>query len=293
MPCTITRVEASRRMLKRHLLRGEVRPRSGRGGGSYRRKLDDLLCCLPRVRPGLDAVLLEDLAAFLLAGPTKSDHQRQLHLQVVASVDEALGHLVPARDPAENVHQDALHARVHEDDRERVFDHFGFRPAADVAKVRRPSARTLHEVEGAHAEPRAVADDPDLAVERYICEPALFRLDLVRVALDDATIVLFQILVPPRGVLVNFELRFARDHLTVFRHDQWVDLGGQGIELGNGAIELLDDRAERPRQLAKARVVYQLCQLEFHWSAPGIRIETRNRLGRFFGHLLDVDAALG
>src|SRR5262249_46977904 len=56
----------------------------------------------------------------------------------------------------------------------------------------RPPPRPLDHVQGAHAEPCTVADDADLAVERYVREVPLLRFDLVGVALKHAAVPLLQ-----------------------------------------------------------------------------------------------------
>src|SRR5713226_3943166 len=98
MPWTITRVEASRRMLISKSRPGRRSPR----------ELDDLLRRLPRVGAGLDAVGLQDRPALLLIRSTHPHHQRQLHLQVVARGHQSTRYLIAPCDAAEDVHQHAL-----------------------------------------------------------------------------------------------------------------------------------------------------------------------------------------
>src|SRR6266550_18982 len=182
MPWTRTFVEESRRMVKRPLP-----PQVGSLDASldtYPRQFDDLFRRLPTAHAWLDAILAEDLAPLLLARPAHSDHERKLHVQVVARRDDAHRDLVATRDPAEHVDHDSLDLRVHEDHCQCVLDHLGLGAAADIAEVRGSSARALHQVESAHAQTGSVADDPDVAIERDISQVALLRLDLVRVAFE-------------------------------------------------------------------------------------------------------------
>src|ERR1700719_3706640 len=160
MPWTMTRVEASRRMLILvHLptvWEGRNRaaiPGGGRSIDRRAREFDDLLRRLPCVRARLDSVLLEDGAALLLARAAHAHDERELHAQVVLRGHEPAGDLVATRDAAEDVHEHALHARVHKDHAERVLDHLCPSAAADVAEVGRVAAGALHQVEGAHAQP--------------------------------------------------------------------------------------------------------------------------------------------
>src|SRR6266545_2296185 len=82
------------------------------------RELDDLLRPLPSADAGLDPVLLQDLAALLLARAAHAHDQGQIHLQVVARSDPAPRHLVATRDAAADVDQHALDLWIHEDDGE-------------------------------------------------------------------------------------------------------------------------------------------------------------------------------
>ena len=245
----------------------------------------------PSVDARLDAVSLEDLATLLLVGSAQAHDQRQLHVQVVAGGDDPFRHLIAARYAAEHVDYDALDLRVHEDHRQGILDHLGLRPAADVTEVGGPAARTLHEVQRAHAQSGAVADDPDVAVERNIGEAALFGFDLVRVPLDQSAVFLLEVLVAPGGVVIDLELGVAGDHVALLGDDKRVDLGGQGVIVGNRAIELFDHGHQRTREVAQPRIENQLRQFEVERSSPRIRIQPGDRIGRIIGHLLDVHAS--
>src|SRR2546430_13068843 len=166
MPWTRTFAEESRRMLMQPLADGysptrpSADPPGERGGeisipcslDSYSGQFDDLFRRLPTAHAWLDAILAEDLAPLLLACPAHSDHERKLHLQVVARRDDAHRDLVAARDPAEHVDHDSLDLRVHENHRQCVLDHLRLGAPADIAEGCVSSARALHQVERVHAE---------------------------------------------------------------------------------------------------------------------------------------------
>src|SRR5207302_10225551 len=208
------------------------------------------------------AVLQQDLPTLLLACPAHPHDKRDLHHQVVARSDDTLRDLVPARDPTEDVDQDAFDFGVHQDHGQRVLDDLGLGPPTDVAEVRRLTASALYEVERAHTQARAVADDPDVSVEGDVGEVALFRFDLVRVTLEHGAVAFFEFLVPPGRVVVDLQLRVAGDHVAVAGYHQRVDLGDQRVVVGYGAGELFDQRRQRPGKLAQARVVDELRKLE-------------------------------
>src|SRR3954453_19631861 len=84
-------------------------------------------------------------------------------------VDDAVGYRVARGDAAEHVDEHALDLRVPEDDVQAVRHHLRGGTAADVEEVRRLDPADLRagvrdDVQCAHDQPRAVADDADLAV---------------------------------------------------------------------------------------------------------------------------------
>src|ERR1700704_2420844 len=114
MPWTMTRVP-----LWRRIAISRAAPSSG--------QLHDLLGGLPAAGGGRDTVLLEDGAALLLVCSREPDDQRKTHAPAGAGLDQPPSHLVPACDPAEDVHQDAAHFGIHQDHGERVLDHLRLR----------------------------------------------------------------------------------------------------------------------------------------------------------------------
>src|SRR5207253_1756318 len=80
-------------------------------------------------------------------------------------LDDAVRHVVAARDAAEDVEEDRAHAGVGGDDPERGHDLLGIRAAADVEKVGRLTAVVLDQVHRRHREPRAVDAAADGAVQ--------------------------------------------------------------------------------------------------------------------------------
>ena len=109
-----------------------------------------------------------------------------LRLEHLQRLDDAAGDRVAGGDPAEHVHEHAADGRVAEDDLQPVGHHVGRGAAADVEEVGRLHAaellaRVRDDVERAHHETGAVADDPDLAVELDVVEALRLGLGLERV----------------------------------------------------------------------------------------------------------------
>ena len=149
--------------------------------------------------------------------------------------DDAVGDGVAGGDPAEDVDEDALHGRVAQDDVQPVGHDLGRGAAADVEEVGRLDAAELltgvgDDVQGAHDQAGAVADDADLAVELDVVEVLLLGRGLERVGgggvLERGVLGL-----PEVGVLVEGDLGVEREDGAVGRLGQRVDLDQRGVLL--------------------------------------------------------------
>ena len=98
-----------------------------------------------------------------------------------ARLEQAAGHLVAARDAAEDVDEDRPDARVREDQPQRGSHLVGSRATADVEEVGRLAAGALDQVHGRHGQSRAVDHAADGAVEADEAEALRARLDVDRV----------------------------------------------------------------------------------------------------------------
>src|SRR6478752_6751965 len=164
----------------RHLLRG--RELSGAAGRTVHGvdALDERV-----VRLGEDATTLVRVVA------VEADDERlvdgvAVRRDELERLDDAVGDLVARGDAAEHVDEDALDGRVAEDDLEAVGHDLRRGAATDVEEVRGLDAAELltgvgDDVEGAHDQARAVADDADLAVELDVVEALLLGRGLERV----------------------------------------------------------------------------------------------------------------
>ena len=93
--------------------------------------------------------LAQQAAPLLVVRAVEPDDERHLRLDLLERLDQALGHLVAARDPAEDVEQHRAHLLVGQDHLDRRDDRVGLRAAAGVEEVRRPAARLGDHVERA------------------------------------------------------------------------------------------------------------------------------------------------
>ena len=155
-------------------------------------------------------------------------------------------------DAAEDVHEHALDLRVVEDHVEAVGHHLGGRAATDVeevgglhAAVRLAGVRD--DVEGAHHEARAVADDADRAVELDVVEALGLGLRLERVG-GLLVLELRVVRVAELGVLVERDLAVERLELVAGQAGQRVDLDEGGVLLD----EDLPQRSARWRRPARS-----------------------------------------
>src|SRR5919202_287119 len=69
--------------------------------------------------------------------------------------------------------------------------------------------------------------------------------------------------------------------IPMSRDDQGVDLGGHGVPLGNGTVQLADQGDQRPPVLAQAGVPDELVQLEVQRPSPRVRVEAGDRVRGF------------
>src|SRR6478752_3712587 len=160
-------------------------------------------------------------------------------------LDDAVGDLVAGGDPTEDVDEDALHGRVAEDDLEAVGHDLRRGAATDVQEVRGLHAAEVltgvgDDVERAHDQTGAVADDADLAVELDVVEALLLRGGLegvrVRLVLERGVV-----LVAELGVLVERDLAVEGEHLAARVLHERVDLDERGVLVDEDLPELLQD----------------------------------------------------
>ena len=115
--------------------------------------------------------------------------------------------------------------------------------AAEVAEVRGPAADVRDDVHRGHAEPGAVPEDPDVAVELHVRDALLPRERLDRVGRARVA-PLRDVRMAGERVVVDRELRVERLHLALGRDDERVDLAEHRVELDERSVELLDDRRD-------------------------------------------------
>src|SRR4051794_35714544 len=185
-----------------------------------------------RVHQGHQRVvgLGEDPPALLHVVAVESDDQRlgRLVAEQLQGVHDAVGDRVAGGDPAEDVDENALDGGVGQDDAQAVGHDLGRGAATDVQEVGRLDAAELptgvgDDVQGAHHEPRAVADDADLAVELDVVEVLLLGRGLQRVG-RGRVLEPFVLRVPEAGVVVEGHLRVEREDGAVGCLGQRVDL---------------------------------------------------------------------
>ena len=192
------------------------------------------------VRLGQDAAALVDVVA------VQADHQRLVGLvaEDLERVDDAVGDRVARGDAAEHVDEHALDLRVVQDDVEAGGHHLRRGAAADVEEVGRLDAAVLltgvgDDVQRRHHQPRAVADDADLAVELDVVEVVLLGLELQRIC-GVAVFELRVVGMTEVGVGVEGDLAVQRQDLIVGRAHQRVDLHQRGVLLDEDLPQLGD-----------------------------------------------------
>src|ERR671917_344662 len=254
-----------------------------------------------RVHQGHQRVvgLGEDPPALLHVVAVEPDDQRlgRLVAEQLQRVHDAVGDRVAGGDPAEDVDEDALDGGVGQDDVQPVGHDLGRGAATDVEEVGRLDAAELltgvgDDVQGAHDEPGAVADDADLPVELDVVEVLLLGLGLQRVG-RGGVLELLVLRVPEAGVLVEGHLRVEREDGAVGRLGQRVDLDQGGILLGEGVPQLDGDGDHLVAHLGgEAGGVDDLGGLGGVDAGGGVHGDAGQCLGALHGELLDLHAAL-
>src|SRR5215217_1017221 len=236
MPWTTTLLSLVRKIAMRYrsLLRGGELGRLAGGAVHGVHERDEGV-----VRVGEDPASLDDVVSVQpddegLGGLVAEDLQR---------VDDAVGDRVARGDAAEHVDEHALDLRVPEDDVQAVRHHLRGRPAADVQEVRRLHPADLRtgvrdDVQGAHDQPGAVADDADLAVELDVVETRLLGLGLQGVGLLTDLELLVVGVADLGGVVIEGDLAVQRlEHVALE--------SGEGVDLDEGGV-LLDVHLPEP-----------------------------------------------
>ncbi len=142
-------------------------------------------------------------------------------------------------------------------------------------------------------EARAVHHAADLTVELDVVQRVLGGLGLGRILLVEIAQRL-ELLVPLERVVVEIHLGIERDHLARAGHDQRVDLDQRAVELGEGLVEITEQRHELADLLAaQAQREGDLAALEGLEARRGIDRLLDDLLRRVVRHALDVHAALG
>src|SRR3989454_1115905 len=195
-------------------------------------------------------------------------------------------HGVRFRDGAEDVQQNDRRIRL-DQELERLLD---FRRVVRPAEVQeRPalSAFQAQDVQRGHREPRAVRDDADVPVELDERDPLVVSLlleggpVLVQVRVFRMTIL---------RVVVYDELGVSRDHASVFRDDERIDLDEFRIFLPEQIIGVPDDGCELVADLLGKREL-------LHEASEDVRLDPDDRRDVLHVDLvardcLDVDPAL-
>src|SRR3954452_20163003 len=206
----------------------------------------------PRVPPGHQGggvvALGEDPPALLHVVAVEPDDQRlgRLVAEQLQCVHDAVGDRVARRDAPEHVHEHALDGGVGQDDVQAVGHHLGRGATTDVEEVGRLHAAELltgvrDDVERAHHQAGAVADDADLAVELDVVEVLLLGSGLERVGRGGVLEVLVR-RVPEAGVVVERDLGVEGEDGAVRRLVQRVHLHQGGVLLAEDVPQLDGDR---------------------------------------------------
>src|SRR5215204_2536444 len=169
----------------------------------------------------LRRVLGEDPASLFGVRTVEPDDDRECDPCPLYGRKQPPRHLVAAGYAAEDVEEHAPDLFVGGDDIEGGRDLLGVGPAADVAEVRRLASGLGDDVERAHHEPCAVAEDADVAVELDVLQTNLLRPLLLRVCGLDVPQPAYFFVSVQAGV-IHRDLRVQRKDTPFPRNDERV-----------------------------------------------------------------------
>src|ERR671935_65383 len=241
--------------------------------------------------PGAGSTVTTAQPASLLGiRPVQANDDRQIDLDPLERGENSPRDLVAARDPAEDVEEDRAHLRIARDHLERVDDSLRGSAAAKVAEVRWPTTGDDDDVDRGHRQARAVAENPNLAVELHVGHTLFAREGLERIRGFDVSH-LRDVRMTEERAVVDGELRVERFYLTLGRDDQRIDLAQHRVGLDEAAVELLDDRRDL---LLFARIVDgggvdQPARLVWLEALERIDVQTCERFGSLGRDLPDPD----
>ena len=172
-------------------------------------------------------------------------------------------------------------------------DRLGVGAAAGVEEVRRLAARVLDDVQRAHDQAGAVAEDADVAVELDVGEVPLAGHLLLRVLVGHVA-QRRVVRMAEQRVVVERDLGVERRDLAVGGDDQRVDLDERRVLGDEGVVELAQQRADRADDVGvDAGVEGEPAAVEVLEAEQRVDVQAGDRVRVALGHLLDVHAALG
>ena len=167
-----------------------------------------------------------------------------------------------------------------------------FEPPPASRKLAGLAAGVGDDVERRHAEPGAVAEDADVAVELHVGEAPLLGHPLLRVVVGGVLEAGELLVAEERGV-VDRDLGVERDDLAAGGDDQRVDLDQGRVEVVEGPVELRrgSRRRRRRRPRRSRRRPRAGGRRRPRGRSSGSMWQLDERVGVVLGDLLDVHPA--
>merc|ERR1719268_323433 len=192
-----------------------------------------------RGRDDLEARVGDDLLGIVNIRPLQPHDQRDLELDALAGVDDAVGDRGAVHNAAKHIHQDGFHPLVFSDDAESLPHLIFLDIATDIKEIGRLATIELDDIHSRHGQPGTIHQASNVAIQLHIVEVVTGSINLPGVQLRGVLHVKDGLL-PERGVVIKAKLGIGGVYLPLRCLCQWVDLQLKTVHVKEHGVQVLD-----------------------------------------------------
>merc|ERR1719150_1772210 len=191
-----------------------------------------------RGRDDLEARVCDDLLGIVDIRPLQPYDQRDLELDALAGIDDAVGDRGAVHDAAKHIHQDGFHPLVFSDDAESLPHLIFLDIATHIEEVGRLSTVELDNVHGRHGQPSTIHQASNIAIQLHIVEVVTGSINLPWVQLRGVLHVEDGLL-PERGVVIKAKLGIGGIHFSLRCLCQRINLQLKTVHVQEHSVQVL------------------------------------------------------